>query len=149
GFIYTVEGDSLEGRIKVKALYDKKVSYIPDGQKKKRNIPVRKIEAMRINLMQYGKVEINNTPKLLEKVAYGRYNLYAYAQAYKDQVKTFYYFEFDKNEVIQLNRENYLRVLEYYLIDVPEIEKALYNEEVAFEDVVQLVRNYNQRILKN
>lgn len=149
GFLYTINGDTVEARIKVKPSYKTLVKYKPDGQKKKQSISINQLKGLQINLIQYGKIKVDNKPLILEKVAYGTYNLYAFNQAHKDRIRTYYYFEYQKGDVVQLTSKNYLMILEEYLTGVPEIEEAIYNEEVAFDQIINTVRRYNQKSIKN
>ncbi len=149
GYIVFSATDSIEGKIKVRPSYEKKVVIKPEGASGKKSFPVEDIERMRINLIRYGKISVDGKPRLLEKVAYGVHNLYAYNQMVKDQIKTFYYFEIEPGDVVTLTRDNYLSVLEDYLIGVPEIENRFYNEDVRFDEVIEVVRLYNRKMLKN
>lgn len=149
GTVNLETGEKVEGRIKIKPVYTRFLKINPDGSKSKRKIAVEQVQDLKINLVRYGKIEINGQEKLLEKVAYGKVNLYAFDQYYKNEIRTFYYFENENGTVFQLNTNNYLEILSDHLIGVPEISDKLYYEEVSYDEIVNLVRRYNQKIIKN
>ncbi|TXC76230.1 hypothetical protein [Luteibaculum oceani] len=149
GYVNLETGEQVEGKIKIKPVYTRSLKIKPEGSKNKRKIPVSEIKDLKINLVRYGKIEINGQEKLLEMVAYGKVNLYAFDQYYKNEIRTFYYFENENGTVFQLNTDNYLEILSDHLTGVDEISDKLYYEEVEYNQIINLVRRYNQKVLTN
>lgn len=132
-------GEVIMGEIKIKAEYKKKIVFKPEGSKKKVKYPIRLIKSMRVNLIRYGKVTIFGKTKLLEKVAFGHYTLYAYDKHLENRVQRHYYLQ-TKKDLYYVDNHNLKGIIKIHFNEFPRLNEI----EWTLDKFPSLVRKYNQ-----
>ncbi|MES2630130.1 MAG: hypothetical protein V4616_14290 [Bacteroidota bacterium] len=145
GYILTNYGDTLIGRVKSDQNFTRKVRFIADNDtlQKTVSIPLADIKLMRLNLMIFEKVTIKGKVKMLEKVAYGYYDLFAYNYQRGEVSENRYILQLP-DQVIKVEPKNFREVMERYLFDCPEIRQKIVARQLNFEDTVNIFRIYNR-----
>ena len=142
GRLYLKDGEVISGRIKVEAEYNRYVNIIPENQRKKRRYPVPWIEFMRINVMEYGLVEINGKKRLLERVAYGTYNLYAYDKTQEHRIQRYFYLE-TEDGTLPITEDNLDDIYFEYFRGNGWMDQQWENGNWTMEQLLPNIRRYN------
>jgi len=147
GFIVKFTGDTLEGKVKLQNDFKNKVWYITDGSKKKKYIFPEDVKYMQITSLRFKNVIVNGKDRLIEQVAFGKYNLYGYTRSIPDRGNVFYYYvELEENkELTRINQDNYQEIFRLTVFQDPYIMQRVESGQWTYDDMVQIFRVYNAK----
>lgn len=150
GFIVPFSGDTIEGKVKLKNDFKGKVWYIKEGSKKREYIFPEDVEYMQITSLRFKNVLVSGRERLLEQIAYGKYNLYGYVRSVPDRGNVhYYYLELEEGkELTRINQSNYLEVLRLSVFQDPYIMQKVDSGVWTYDDMLQIFRVYNARNTK-
>lgn len=137
-------GDSISGTMKPKGEYLRHIK-LKTSFGKKIKIKLEDIESLKLNILRYRTITINNKLHLLEEVAYGTYSLFAYIKKSDNRSKKYFYLKVDDKKSQLVVPENFLAVCEKYLYNDDYIRKKIESGEWAYDDIIKMFRVYNYR----
>ncbi len=145
GYLVKNEGDTLFGRIRYQQNFDHIIRYIPDAdtlQKAVRVSPMD-IKSLKINKDILDKVEVDGKAKMLQRVANGYYQVYAY-QYMKGEVPENHYILQLKTGNVKISDYNFDELIPLYVYDCPYLKEKIQARELDFDHTVDIFRYYNR-----
>lgn len=142
GYIISVYGDTLHGRIKSQESYDKKISFIPEGKNNPVQVRASDVRSMKINILQFEKIVVRGKEHLYEKVAWGYYSLFAYHYQRGEVSEDIYYLQ-TPTGVVRVSEDNFREIASVYLFDYPLLREKILTSELGYRNILDVFRLYN------
>lgn len=146
--VYLTSGDSVMGTLKPKGEYLRHIK-VKTNSGKKRKIALKKITLLRLNILRYSPVSINGRLHLLEEVAHGKLQLYAYLKKSDNRSRKYYYLRMNDSKGFLIDADNFQRVCEKYLYNDDYIKGKIESGEWDYTDIIKAFRVFNYRQDKN
>ncbi len=89
------------------------------------------------------KVEVNGKAKMLEKVAQGYYELFAY-QYLRGEIAENHYILRLRDRNLDIDEDNFLPTMTELVFDCPEIKQKIIEGSYTYENLIDIFRRYNR-----
>ena len=145
GYIVKNSGDTLFGRIRYQQNFEHVIRYIPDSSEFQRPVRINPLDvkSLKINKDILDKVDVDGKAKMLQRVASGFYQLYAY-QYMKGETPENHYILVLKTGNVRIADYNFDELIETYVFDCPYLKQKISERELTFEHTIDIFRYYNR-----
>tara|TARA_R110001592_G_scaffold237306_9_gene496332 strand:+ start:26698 stop:27162 length:465 start_codon:yes stop_codon:yes gene_type:complete len=144
---YLTTGDSIVGTLKPKGEYLRFIK-VKTSSGKKVKIPLQKITLLKLNILRYSPLDIHGRLHLLEEVAHGELQLYAYLKKSDNRSRKYFYLRREGEKGLLIDADNFQAVANKYLFKDDYIKGKIESGEWDYNDIVKAFRVYNYRSSK-
>ena len=142
GVIITKDGDTLGGLVKyANTLPVDKVTYKPDWNGSDSVLFVHNVKSIITQFVYLANIPFEGKEAMMPWLAVGKINLYFYSKNYNNT----YVLEKNRNQFVYINQKEFKVMMRHVFFDVPDLLEKIGRKGYRFDDMVKIIKGYNNR----